>query len=96
MHQFEGQYLVESDESVDHPNHEMGLRAQKAFKKQANNLAVVIRRMGNPFLDDFLELVTLDSRDYMDDAVATSTVTLLQVSKTQYQEYVSSKEGQSL
>ena len=57
--------------------------AQKAFEKQENNLADVIRRMGNPFLDDFPELVTLDSRDCMDDAV-----TLLQVGKTQYQEYL--------
>ena len=88
LHQFEGQYLLESEEFVDRPNHEMGLDAQKAFKKQAHNLADVIRRMGNPFLDDFPELVTLDSRDCMDDAVATPTVTLLQVGKTQYQEYL--------
>ena len=88
LHQFEGQYLLENKESVDRPNHEMGLCAQKAFKKQANNLADAIRRMGYPFLDDFPELVTLDSRDCMDAAVATSTVTLLQVGKTQYQEYL--------
>ena len=73
LHQFEGQYLLESQESVDRPNHEMGLSAQKAFKKQANNLADVVRRMGNPFLEHFPGLVALDSRE--------------QVSKTQYQEY---------
>ena len=39
-----------------------------------NNLADVIKRMGNPFLDDFPELVTMDSRDCMDDAVAESVI----------------------
>lgn len=71
LHQFEGQYLLENEESVDRPNHEMRLSAQKALKKQANNLADVIRRKRNPFLNDFPGLVTLDSRDCMDDAVAT-------------------------
>lgn len=88
LHQFEDQYLLESEESVDRPNHEMGLSAQTTFKQQVNNLADVIRKMGNPFLDDFPELVTLDSRDCMDDAVATSVVTSSQVGKTQYQEYL--------
>ena len=66
----------------------MGLSAQKTFEQQVNNLADVIRRMGNPFLDDFTELVTLDSRDCMDDAVAESVVNLGQLGKTQYQRYV--------
>ena len=42
LHQFEGKYLLENEESVDRPNHEMRLSAQKALKKQANNLADVI------------------------------------------------------
>ena len=88
MHQFEEQYLLNSEESTDRTNHEMGLSAQKTFKQQVNNLADVIKRMGNPFLDDFPELVTMDSRDCMDDAVAESVINLRQLGKTQYQEYV--------
>ena len=88
LHQFEEQYLLESEESSDRLNHEMGLSAQKTFKQQVNNLVDVVRKMGNPFLDDFQELVTLDSRDCMDDAVAQSVVNLEQLGKTQYQDYV--------
>ena len=46
--------------------------------------------MGNPFLDDFPELVMLDGRDCMDDEVVESIVNLEQLGKTQYQEYVKS------
>lgn len=88
LHQFEGQYLENSDESSDFPNHEMGLSAQTTFKQQVNNLVDVVRKMGNPFLDDFQELVTLDSRDCMDDEVTNAIVNLEQLGKTQYQEFV--------
>lgn len=74
LHQFEEQYLLNCEESTDRTNHEMGRSAQKTFKQQVNNLAGVIKRMGNPFLDDFPELVTMDSRDCMDDAVAESVI----------------------
>ena len=80
LHQFEEQYLgPDSEEFQDRLNHEMGLSAQKTFKKQVNNLVDVIRTMGNPFLDDFP--LTLDSRDCMDDAVAEAVVNLEQLGK---------------
>ena len=88
LHQFEEEYLIDNDESIDRPNHEMGLAAQKTFKQQVTSLVYVIERMGNPFLDDFLELVRLDSRDCMDDQVVESIVNLEQLGKMQYQEYV--------
>ena len=44
--------------------------------------------MGNPFLDDFPELVTLDSRDCMDDAVVKAVVNLEHLGKMQYQDFV--------
>ncbi|CAB3996630.1 Hypothetical predicted protein [Paramuricea clavata] len=89
LHQFEEQYLgPDSEEFQDRLNHEMGLSAQKTFKKQVNNLVDVIRTMENPFLDDFPELVTLDSRDCMDDAVAEAVVNLEQLGKKQYQDFV--------
>lgn len=37
----------------------MGLSAQKEFQEKVNHLVDVRRRMGNPFLDDFSELITL-------------------------------------
>ena len=57
LRQFEEQYLPDR-EGNDHLNHEMGASAQNTFKKQVNHSAIVIRRMRNPFLDDFPELIT--------------------------------------
>ena len=88
LHQFEGQYLEDSDEHGGRLNHEMGLSAQKTFKQQVNNLVDVMRKMGNPFLDDFPELVTLDSRDCADDDVAKAVMNLDTLGQTQYREYV--------
>ena len=87
LRQFEEQYLPDR-EGDDHLNDEMGASAQKTFKKQVNHLANVIRRMGNPFLDDFPELITLDSRDCLDDSVAESVFNFQELGKTQYQHYV--------
>ena len=45
LHQFEGQYLEDSDERGGRLNHEMGLSAQKTFKQQVNKLVDVMRKM---------------------------------------------------
>ena len=44
--------------------------------------------MGNFFLDDFLELVTLDSRNCVDESVALAMYTLENTGIKQYQDYV--------
>lgn len=88
LHQFDGQYQEDSDEHGGRLNHEMGLSAQKTFKQQVNNLVDVVRKMGNPFLDDFPELVTLDSRDCAGDDVAKAVMNLGTLGQTQYKEYV--------
>lgn len=89
LHQFEDQYLTDSDnDSIYQANHETGLTFQKTFKKQVNNLVDVIRRMGNPFLDNFPELVTLDNRDCMDDSVAAAIFNLEALGKNQYLDFM--------
>ena len=76
--QFEEQYFPDTD--PDHPrnfqNHEQGFAAQKTFQKQVNSLVKTFQRMGNPFLDDFPELVTLDSRNCVDTSVALALYSL--------------------
>ena len=61
--QFEDEYLLDND--PDNPknflNHEQGLAAQKTFQQQVHSLYKMLKKMGNPFLDDFPEMVTLDS-----------------------------------
>ena len=47
-----------------------------------------MRQMGNPFLDDFPELVTLDSRNCANEAVVNTIRTMEDVGKQKYQEYV--------
>jgi hypothetical protein len=90
IHQFEDQFLPSQD--PDNPknfqNHEAGKAAQKTFHRQVKSLCEVIRRSGNPFLDDFPELVTLDSRDCADINVVESIAKLEQTGNEQYQKYV--------
>ena len=46
------------------------------------------QRMGNPFLDDFPELVTLDSRSCVDTSVVHALYSLENTGIRQYQNYV--------
>ena len=55
---------------------------------QVNKLVDVMQKMRNPFLDNFPELVTLDSPDCMDDAVAETIINLEALGKTQYASFV--------
>ncbi|XP_056149200.1 LOW QUALITY PROTEIN: desmoglein-2-like protein [Lampris incognitus] len=44
--------------------------------------------MGNPFLDDFKDLVTLDSRNRTDKSVVNTVLILEETGKRQYQEFI--------
>ena len=90
LQQFEDDYLLDND--PDNPknfrNHEQGLAAQKTFQKQVHSLYKTFKKMGNPFLDDFPELVSLDSSTFVNDSVAVSLHTLEETGTKQYKEYV--------
>ncbi|KAL9954616.1 hypothetical protein ACROYT_G042180 [Oculina patagonica] len=64
------------------------LRSAENFHRQVRNLCDVVRRTGNPFLDDFSELVTLDSRDCADVSVVESVKKLDKLGEEQYQKYL--------
>ena len=66
----------------------MGQATQKAFQQQVNNFCDVIKHMGNPFLDDFPELVTLDGRDCVDPEVTDSVRGLEGTGKAHYQSFI--------
>lgn len=87
--QFEDEYLdsTDPDDPSNFENHETGKASQRLFKRQVNNLSDVIRSMGNPFLDDFSELVKLDSRDCMDQSVAETIRTVEAIGQCQYADY---------
>ena len=90
LKQFEEEYLtdydVENTETSHH--HEHGMASQKTFQRQVGSLCGTMIRMGNPFLNDFPELVTLDSRNCADESVVAALRTLIDTGKTQYQEFV--------
>ena len=76
----------------DHPrsfqNHEQGFSAQITFQKQVNNLIEMIRKIGNPFSDDFPELVKLNNRNCVHESVVNDLCTLEEIGTKQYQAYV--------
>ncbi|CAB4025281.1 Hypothetical predicted protein [Paramuricea clavata] len=61
LSQLEDGYLHDDDPQTpaNFERHEQGLAAQKTFQRQVDSLSNTIRKMGNPFLSDFPELVTL-------------------------------------
>ena len=90
IHQFEDHFLssLDADNPKNFQNHEAGRAAQKTFHRQVKTLCDVVRRTGNPFLDNFPELLTLDSRDCADVSVVESIKKLDKLGQEQYQKYV--------
>ena len=88
--QFEEEYLadVDPENPMNFQNHEQGPAAQKTFQGQVRNLGNIFRKMGNPFLDEFKDLVTLDSRNCVDESVVTALRNLENIGKTQYKDFV--------
>ena len=81
-----------SDNDPDNPqnflNHEQGLSTQKTFQRQVTSLCSIIKKMGNRFLADFSDLVSLDSRDCADESAIAALYTLEDTSKKQYGNFV--------
>ena len=83
-------YLVDDDPEspTNLENHESGKATQRLFHcSQVRSSTDVILPIGNPFIDDFPELVRLGSRDCMDVAVTGAHRSLKDVRKQQYAEY---------
>ena len=65
LHEFECT-LPSSDKPTCPKHHEEELSHQKAFHKHVCSLLNTITSMGNPFCEDCLELVVMDTRDCAD------------------------------
>ena len=83
--EFEAQYLPEVSEKYSH--HEEGLSAQRTFKRQVLALVETFEDMGNPFLDDTPELLSLDKRHVIDESVAHSIRSIEALGKEKFREY---------
>lgn len=86
--QFEDDYLRPSEDRDVFLHHESGLSSQKKFTQHVNSLTEVVKKMGNPFLDNFPELVAVDTRDCTDPSVIVSLQNLEETGKKQYNQYV--------
>ena len=86
--EFKKQYLREIQDK--HLHHEEGLAAQKNFKRQVLDLLQAVNEFGNPFLEDSPELLTLDTRNVMDESVIETVCTVESLGKEQYDKYCES------
>lgn len=87
--QFDEEYFFDNDPEnpKNYQNHETGKSSQQTFQRQVIRMTNVVRTMGNPFQDDFPELVKLDTRDCVDVQVAEALRSLEDTGKKQYAEY---------
>ena len=85
--EFESTFLLEDDSEHNYGHHEEGLSTQEAFRKQASKLTDVITDYGNPFLDDYSELLLLHTRDCVDDSVVATIRNFETLGKDQYKKF---------
>jgi len=85
LKEFEGEYFYSDSESDAH--HEEGFSAQKNFKEQTNSLIHVFNELGNLFLDNSNELLTLDTRNILDESVISTVRNIQNMGKEQYAQY---------
>ena len=70
-----------------HLHHQEGHSAQISFQNQVKNLVKEIESKGNPFMDEFPELIALDTRKVFDSSVSQSIRKILEIGRNQYTEY---------
>ena len=85
--EFESTFFFEDDSELNYRHHEEGLSTQEAFRKQASQLTYVITDYGNPFLDDYPELLVLHTRDCVDDSVVATVRNSETLGKDQYKKF---------
>ena len=87
LSEFEEQAFPIFDEDEELFHHQEGLAAQTRFQTQTQNLVAVIESKGNPYTDDFPEMVTLDTRKVLDSSVAEALRSLEKVGTECYHSF---------
>lgn len=67
---------------------DQGLSTQTHFKQHIASLSKFMKEMANPFVDDFEDLVTLDSQKCMDKSVIRTLHSLEITGKKQYADFI--------
>lgn len=86
--QFDDEYIYDNDpDDPQNCHHEAGRASQQTFQRQVKSLTNVVRTMGNPFQDDFPELIKLDTRDCVNSGVSETLRSFEETGKQQYKDY---------
>lgn len=88
IHEFEEQFVIEKEREYFH--HDEGFSTQKTFKLDVLSLVEAIKNMGNPFLDQSEELLTLDTGNVLDQSVVETVRTIEALGKEQFKNYYKS------
>ena len=76
---------------VDQQQHEQTRSSQLRFAQQVQSLVEVIEEMGNPFLEESKDLLQLNTRDIVDQAVVSSICSAEEIGLQQYQNFVAER-----
>ena len=83
--EFEETFIKSNTEDIRH--HEQIPGVQNSFAKDVRSLVETIEEMGNPFVEDIMDLLVLDNNDVMPDIVVKSVKNAQQIEQSQYEEY---------
>ena len=72
----------------DHHHHEQKHGFQSAFAKDVKSLISSFEEMGNPFTEEGLELVAINTKDVMDAAVVNSVKRVSKIGEEQFKNFV--------
>ena len=86
VNEFQDEYFNEDGEHKN-THHDQAHSIQAIFEKQVIDLAETITRMGNPFLDDFQDLVNLENRNCLDASGVMDLNVLETTGKEQYNHF---------
>ena len=87
LSEFESEGIINESIQTD-CHHEEGLATPKKFQEQVKSLLSVITTFGNPFEDNCPELLVLNSRNCVHEAVIETVQTIEMIAKKQYRDYV--------
>ena len=82
LKEFEKEYISE-ETNEHHYHHEEGFCTQKTFREQALCLIEAMNDMGNPFLNDSLELLVLDTQNIFNESVVHTVRTVEAIGRDQ-------------
>ena len=87
INEFEKDVFLDPCSDEENFHHQEGHSAQVSFQTHVRNLVDVIGSKGNPFMDDFPELITLDTRKVLDLSIAQSMRSLQDIGTENYRNF---------